>query len=219
MENTENLEYCKRCGGYCCKKCGCDYSAKDFENLSLNGLCKILKEGNISVVSYLEFIELKSGRIVADPFLYLRARNKNRDIIDLLSLKTTCSMLTEDGCTYDKEHRPSVGLNLIPGESRFECKPNERPIDIINTWKPYQNTLKKIVKRYTNMTVENKLRQDVENLFIDVLNQNFEEVALEEKVDVLTMLPLLIEAYPKEFRICYQNYQNKSLSNIKAKRK
>ena len=34
----ENKEICKESGGKCCKKCGCDYLPKDFEDLSMNGL-------------------------------------------------------------------------------------------------------------------------------------------------------------------------------------
>ena len=30
----ENKELCKKCGGFCCIKSGCDYSAKDFDDLT-----------------------------------------------------------------------------------------------------------------------------------------------------------------------------------------
>ena len=36
QEILENKEICAECGGKCCKKCGCDYAPKDFENLSKN---------------------------------------------------------------------------------------------------------------------------------------------------------------------------------------
>ena len=31
----ENKEICKQCGGYCCKKSGCDYFVSDFESMKL----------------------------------------------------------------------------------------------------------------------------------------------------------------------------------------
>ena len=34
----ENIELCKKCGGYCCKKSGCDYFVSDFENMKLEYL-------------------------------------------------------------------------------------------------------------------------------------------------------------------------------------
>ncbi len=41
----ENKEICKECGGKCCKKCGCDYLPKDFEDLSTNGLLERITGG------------------------------------------------------------------------------------------------------------------------------------------------------------------------------
>lgn len=54
----ESKEYCKKCCGYCCKKCGCDYYPEDFKDLSFNGLTNILSEGNISIVSTFSFERL-----------------------------------------------------------------------------------------------------------------------------------------------------------------
>ena len=53
MERVENREICGKCGGKCCKKSGCDYSTKDFNDLSVNAIYKKLEEGNISIVSFL----------------------------------------------------------------------------------------------------------------------------------------------------------------------
>lgn len=48
----ENREICANCGGMCCKKCGCDFGADNFENLIIDYLQKKLEEGYISIVSY-----------------------------------------------------------------------------------------------------------------------------------------------------------------------
>lgn len=120
MEEIENKEYCSKCGGYCCRKCGCDYSPADFEDLSFNGLLNTLNEGNISVVSTLDFRRI-NGKLIMAPLLYLRARNINRDVIDLLSFKTTCSMLREDGCFYEYPERPTGGKNLVPAFKKELC--------------------------------------------------------------------------------------------------
>lgn len=86
MVELENKDVCKKCGGKCCKKCGCDYYIEDFENFKINYLEKRLRDGNMSIVASIIFSVVK-GKCVAKPFLYLRARNKGRDIVDLLSLK------------------------------------------------------------------------------------------------------------------------------------
>lgn len=106
MDNKyENKELCLSCG-ICCKKCGCDYAPSDFDDLCINSLYEKLIEENILIVSCFNFETLKNGKVIATPFLYLRARNVNRCIVDLFSLKRTCSMLTDKGCFYAIEQRP-----------------------------------------------------------------------------------------------------------------
>ena len=46
-----------------------------------------------------------NGKLCNFPFLYLRERNTGRDVVDLLSMKTPCSNLTEHGCNYTYEER------------------------------------------------------------------------------------------------------------------
>ena len=70
-----------------------NYYPEDFKDLSFNGLTNILSQGNISIVSFLDFERLPNGKLTYTPFLYLRARNIDRDIVDLVSIKKTCSML------------------------------------------------------------------------------------------------------------------------------
>ena len=61
MENTkfENKNICRECGGKCCKKCGCDYSTDNFQDLSMKALEEILSEGKISIVAALNIKKSK----------------------------------------------------------------------------------------------------------------------------------------------------------------
>lgn len=171
----ENKELCKQCGGKCCKKCGCDYLPKDFSDLSTNGLVEKILEGNISIVSILTINKFPNGGETITPILLLRERNINRSSIDLLSLKTTCASLNENGCKYDLERRPSGGKMLIPMENN-KCY-NENPNLKIQEWLSYQKILERVVKRITGKSVDECLKEDVKNLFIDCLNQNYEGVS------------------------------------------
>lgn len=193
----ENLEICKKCGGMCCKKSGCDYLSSDFNDLSFNGLLKTLSNGNISIVSAIIFEKLPNNRIYANPFLYLRARNTNREVIDLLSMKTTCSLLTDTGCKYSYDERPSMGKNLVPVENN-RCYSLKDPEIIIESWKSYQKVLSKVVKKMTGLSVEEKLKQDVENLFYDVIMENFNGIDIREIQDVKNMMINLSLAFPNE---------------------
>lgn len=210
MVKYEDKDLCKKCGGFCCKKCGCDYAPSDFDKLDLNSIMEKLNEGNISIVSFITFKKFPNGKMSAIPFLYLRARNTDRDVVDLLSLKKTCSMLTDNGCTYSIEERPKGGVNLIPRYPN-KCMPHENPFDIVYGWQRYQNTLSKIVKRLTGMTVDAKLREDAKKLFEDVLNKNFDGVNELEILEIKGMIPDLMECFPYEYLEAKKNVQEKKV--------
>ena len=199
MSKYEDKNICRECGGFCCKKSGCDYSPRDFDDLSINKLHEKLLEGNISIISYLEFKRSGNGKLYAEPFLYLRARNTDRDVVDLVSYKKRCSMLREDGCSYSFEDRPFGGRNLIPGKNR--CIPEVDPYDIVMEWGRYQKVLHRLVKRLTGMSVEAKLREDVINLYVDILEENFDGVSPIEIEDIRGMIFHLIKVYPEELKI------------------
>ncbi len=211
-EMVENKKYCKDCGGYCCKKSGCDYYPDDFKDLSFNGLTNILSEGNISIVAALDFERLPNGKLIYTPFLYLRARNIDRDIVDLLSIKKTCSMLRKDGCYYDIEHRPSGGVNLVSAPNRFDCYHKENHLEHIMQWGRYQKVLGKFVKKYCGMSLDDKLKEDFENLFYECLNGVLSTVSIEEKEDIISMLPLLVEIAPSEYKKARNRYKEKGIS-------
>ncbi len=211
----ENKDFCKRCGGYCCKKCGCDYWPSDFSDLSINGLTNILAEGNISIVAALEFERLANDKLVIVPFLYLRARNVDKDIIDLISIKNTCSMLRDDGCFYSYKDRPSGGVNLIPGEDRTKCHPKESSMEHMKEWESYQKVLSRIVKRYCGVSVDVKIHEDIENLFYDYLMGETEKAAIEEKMDVENLILLLLEVCPEEFKKASMRCRRDQVVNVK----
>lgn len=206
----ENKEICSVCGGKCCKKSGCDYAPTDFKDLGINHLYEILMGGKISIVSTIKLERLPNGKKIANPILLLRARNIERPIVDLLSMKKTCSQLTETGCSYSYEERPSGGKNLIPVSNGI-CYPSIPPTDILDSWSSYQKTLSKLVKRITGNTVDQQFSIDVEKLFIDVLNENFEGVTELELMDIKGLLPHLIEIYPEQ----YKNATNKTGGKVK----
>ncbi len=200
MEIIENLNTCSRCGGKCCKKSGCDYWPEDFEDLSYKSLLEILSEGNISIVAALDFVRV-NDKLVSFPFLYLRARNTNRDVVDLISMKTRCSRLTDTGCSLSYDERPSGGKYLRPKKWYFgKCRPIFSLRDKVLEWEPYQGVLRKVVKNYTGMSVERKISEDVENLFRDVVEHRFDGVSKEELNDINYLLVPLVEAFPEEFR-------------------
>lgn len=208
MSKYEDKDICSRCGGFCCKKSGCDYSTDNFTDLSINALQEKLAEGNMSIVAMLNFHELSNGKLTVSPFLYLRARNKDRDVVDLLSLKKTCSMLTDTGCSYSLEDRPKGGVNLLPRDPK-PCVPDVDPYEIVKGWERYQKVLQRLVKRITGMSVDAKLREDVINLYVDILEENFDGVSPIEIEDIRGMIFSLIKVYPEELRIAQKRVNDR----------
>lgn len=190
----ENKELCSKCGGFCCKKSGCDYFTSDFKVINKNVLIELLETGNVSIVSTFIFSNENTN---ITPFLYLRARNKDRDIVDLFSMKKECSMLTESGCSYDLEHRPGGGVNLIP--SKDLCTPLRDPKKEIEKWKPYQGLLSKLVKRYTGKSVDTVIKEDVEEVFYQLLTDQFDGIQKREILDITSFITPLVTFFPDEY--------------------
>lgn len=196
VEINENTEVCKNCGGRCCKKSGCDYWPSDLPDKTYKGILKFLENDKVSIVAMMNFKRI-NGKLCNFPFLYLRERNTGRDVVDLLSMKTPCSNLTEHGCSYTYEERPSGGKNLTPSKDGL-CYPKEDNLQKVLEWSPYQKQLEKIVKRYTGLSIDNKIKEDVVTLLTDIKEENFKNVSELEIIDVKRMLPMLIECYKEQ---------------------
>ena len=146
-------------------------------------------EGYISIVSTLNISILPNGKKVINPILLLRERNINRPIVDLLSYKTSCASLTEQGCKYDFEHRPSGGKILIPRENGKCYDPTS--LNKVEVWLSYQKVLQRVVKRITGKNVEECLKEDVINLFMDFMLDNTSGVSDNElqEIVILSFIP------------------------------
>lgn len=217
MNELENTELCKKCGGRCCKKSGCDYYVQDFENFKFKYLEQRLKEGNISIVAALSFRKLRDGQLICEPFLYLRTRNVGRDVVDLFSMKTTCSSLTETGCIYDFKDRPSGGKHLVPmvdENGLLCCHSDVDMVEKILEYSPYQNVLSKLVKRFTGRTVDKQLSLDVIIVLYNLMAKKFDGVMEEEIEDLKKCCRELIQAFPKEAFIAEEIFEQENKDNI-----
>lgn len=103
-------------------------------------------------------------------------------------------MLTDTGCSYSLEERPSGGKNLIPGHP---CKPYLNPLEEMQKWKPYQSLLSKIVKRYTGKSVNEVLIDDVEKVCYDILTNQVDGVSPLELIDMKETLEQILPYFPE----------------------
>lgn len=177
-----NKEACSICkGAYCCQNTGCVFSPKDFQILRyaytkeerIKYLIAFLNRGYASIDHY-RLIDRKTGALDADTFfieditvnrekllkgegaLYLRARNINKDIVDVIHIRGMsstgpCVLWSEEkGCKLSYRKRPKGGRLVIPQYNIFENKCialyNE-PMAAIE-WYPYQDILYEVYMHF-----------------------------------------------------------------------
>ena len=201
MEELENKELCTKCGGFCCKAGGCMYFVSDFDNMKIDYLDSVLDTGRVSIKAALRFDMLPNKKITATPTLYLKARNVGHDIIDLVSLQTTCASLEENGCYFSFDERPSGGVMHIPREINgcLDCYSAFNSADEVNKYVPYQKILHRLVKRRNGKSVNEQIKEDVEKLFIKIITKDFEDILPEERGAFNSVWGLLIQAYPEQY--------------------
>lgn len=143
--NNENHEVCSRCGGDCCKRMGCHYSPRDFNEITVQALEKEINKGFISI-DWWEGDVFNNDR---ERTYYLRVRNKNKNIVDP-AWRGECSLLTEYGCILPFKQRPMGGRALVPNKqgNGNNCKSKYTKEDCCKEWYPYQDILEKLVDKF-----------------------------------------------------------------------
>lgn len=147
MEKYIDYEMCKKCGGECCKQNGCVYMPKDFESMEFSYLKDVLEEGRISISG--QPTEFASNAWTYVP--YLRARNKDAAIVDLITNGGPCINLTPNGCSLSEEKRPTFGLLVKPTKIGGPCE----KVNSVSAeeWLNYSEVLERLVKYYTNKDI------------------------------------------------------------------
>ena len=87
-----NKDLCSKCKGSCCKVSGCMYMPSDFKKMKYITIKKELLKGNISIDAF----PVKGFNFNLDAWtliLFLRARNKDKDVVDLFTSGGPCKML------------------------------------------------------------------------------------------------------------------------------
>ena len=201
---------CQECKGHCCKKCGCAYFVEDFEDLSFENLKKELEKETISITSVLE-MDIVKNHYTCHPVLFLRVRNRNREIVDLFSEKTRCALLKPSGCPYSFEERPLGAIMLLPQQKNGDlaCETLEDINDIaIENWKKHQSALKKLVEYYTGKTMNERLKEEIKKaicLLAESIRNNME--LSERQLQILRPIQYMNEELteftnPNDLKLC-----------------
>lgn len=156
--NNENKEFCRICGGKCCKNCGCAFSPRDFKGeITKERLEKLLKTGLVSLdwwdgdPSNITDSALNDTVEIA---FFIRIRNLMLDHGNILapiidpSFGGKCSLLTNKGCKLSFEHRPLQAQALIPKPREISCEDGYNKRDCCIEWLKYDNILKEIYSEF-----------------------------------------------------------------------
>lgn len=158
LKNTSK-KICSKCGGECCKNCGCHFSPDDFKEISFEYLKKEMEKGYIS-------IDHVDGELISQSFgvFILRIRNQGAPIVDLGYKRTPCILLTEEGCKLKYKNRPSGGKLLIPSKkfikdifgcdtSTRNCQTRYTIRDCCYEWKPHQKILVDLIEYFRDKEI------------------------------------------------------------------
>lgn len=204
IKEFEDKGICSSCGGMCCKNSGCNYLPKDFDNMSFEYLKGKLEGQEISITSTFDFFcNSKKEVISVNPILHLRVKNIGKGIVDLFSKKTTCSVLTETGCPYTLEKRPSGGVYLVPKKDGcINVYPEKKQLE---DWSRHQKVLQKLVRYYTGCSVDDQVKREIINTTAEMyaelrlLNGDANKASQEIK-NILITLNYLSNLYKKEIQ-------------------
>jgi len=149
IENNENFETCKRCGGQCCKNCAGIYHPDEILKLPDHIIKQMFESKLLAVDTWDgdprdEYEEDKELYRV----YYFRPRHKNEDHIVSESWGGECVHLTETGCSLAFKDRPYQCRALIPGEERCTWEPECEKRFVSVLYIPHQDKIEELIKPY-----------------------------------------------------------------------
>lgn len=132
-------EYCKECGGVCCKSFPGLFASSDFNEPVIDNVKALLKLGLVVIDGTIagEYCEAIYGVRPA------MQQERNLMISNGHGNKGDCVFLSEDGCILPPDAKPAVCRLLTAGKGeRHRCGMNWKTIDTIgNTWYEYDADL------------------------------------------------------------------------------
>lgn len=140
LDNLKRFDsrICQNCKGICCKRTGCYYSPKDFEDKSFKGLYEHLFKGYTSIIGVHSFFTGKPNTLV------LKVRNIGEPVVvDKFYGENRCILLSAKGCSLPRDKRPYGGCELIPMEDA-SCITGYTLRQCSEEWQPYQFMLEEL---------------------------------------------------------------------------
>jgi hypothetical protein len=136
----ENKQICGGCGGFCCQHMSCGYTVNDFPEFTAEKLRTEIDKGKIAITRNAE------GKYI------LKARNKGSKVVTSIFNKGTCAQLTNKGCGYDYDSRPTTATLLKPNpEGKCETLLDLKHMESEYSKPSVQNVLNELVDYYKSI--------------------------------------------------------------------
>lgn len=174
MEKYINYAMCKECGGVCCKQNGCIYLPKDFKSLEASEIIKELDKGTISISG--QPVNFSMDKWTYIP--YLRARNRDSEIVDLITNGGPCINLTASGCNLSEDNRPSCGLLVKPTIIGGPCEKIAKNLGM--EWLEYSNVLEDLIKFYTDKNMIDVIVSQISKKIVEIKKKINNDIPLSE---------------------------------------
>lgn len=153
-KKLEDKEICKNCGGKCCKAAACHFAPGEIEDLSVEGIKKLLKKKTyISVVRHSSSIcesILRDFRPSGPYYYTLRMRSRGTGAaasVAEINADQKCVLLTSKGCKLPYEKR-AMGAKLLIPKKDGKCEQLYGMDECVHDWKPYQKELKEVYRYF-----------------------------------------------------------------------
>ena len=167
IENNENFEVCRKCGGKCCKFMPCMlfpgevrkmYGIKEF---TYDNMLEILKKKEV-IIDYWEgdicdcineedhpyfYKKYKPNDRLSSYFIRFRTIDETGDYLVYPAWEGQCINLTNTGCKFNWDNRPICGKALIPNDKGL-CDSKFNKQNYALSWLKYENILEDIAIGY-----------------------------------------------------------------------
>jgi hypothetical protein len=144
LDRVEDVEFCTRCGGRCCKTSPGRFAPTDCvgpDGFDIALVQNLIEDGKASVAVGL--VRALGSRLA--PVFTLKHRGSKRGALEFFSSDTTCAALREQGCSYALDGRPFECAAIVPSATKCTLPGNLQMEDL---WAPHQTMLYTLIAGY-----------------------------------------------------------------------
>lgn len=159
-----NLEMCRKCGGWCCKRVPCALTPKQIVSLGYSiteeSLEELIKTGNYSIIRIYGTVYFDARYIIRHRMWGCGIATQSDDFTIYHGVPAgknprECVMLTDKGCSLSFEHRGAEARSMIPdlsytndGHINHRCHGFIGTDEMTIVWDPYHSILRKLYVKY-----------------------------------------------------------------------